>query len=79
MFDRPDELVLERRPNPHLAFGRGIHRCVGVGIGRAFAIAAVDAVLARWDELELDLERAVPRHHAVFRSYDHLPLRPGAA
>lgn len=79
VFDRPDELVLERRPNPHLAFGRGIHRCVGVGIGRAFAIAAVDAVLARWDELELDLERAVPRHHAVFRSYDHLPLRPGAA
>ena len=28
-FPDPDACIIERRPNPHLAFGRGIHRCIG--------------------------------------------------
>jgi cytochrome P450 len=29
VFERPDDLVLDRSPNPHLAFGSGAHHCVG--------------------------------------------------
>lgn len=29
VFERPDDLVLDRYPNPHLAFGSGAHHCVG--------------------------------------------------
>ena len=29
VFDKPDEVVLERKPNPHIGFGFGIHNCLG--------------------------------------------------
>jgi len=34
VFDRPDEMVLERRPNRHLTFGVGGHRCLGAHLAR---------------------------------------------
>ena len=33
-FERPDELVLDRDPNPHLAFGIGPHFCLGANLAR---------------------------------------------
>jgi cytochrome P450 family 142 subfamily A polypeptide 1 len=34
VFDRPDELILDRDPNPHLAFGIGPHYCLGSNLAR---------------------------------------------
>ena len=34
VFDRPDELILDRDPNPHLAFGIGPHFCLGANLAR---------------------------------------------
>ena len=34
VFDRPDELVVDRSPNPHLAFGIGPHVCLGINLAR---------------------------------------------
>jgi cytochrome P450 len=33
-FDRPGEIHLDRRPNPHVAFGSGAHTCVGIHLAR---------------------------------------------
>jgi cytochrome P450 len=33
-FDRPDELVLDRDPNPYLSFGAGIHYCLGAPLAK---------------------------------------------
>jgi cytochrome P450 family 142 subfamily A polypeptide 1 len=33
-FERPDDLVLDRTPNPHLAFGIGTHYCLGANLAR---------------------------------------------
>lgn len=34
VFDRADEVVLDRSPNPHLGFGAGVHRCIGISLAR---------------------------------------------
>ncbi|MEU7634061.1 cytochrome P450 [Nocardia sp. NPDC049220] len=46
-FDNPDQLDLDRFPNPHMAFGVGIHRCVGQHIARLQLEIGVNRLLAR--------------------------------
>lgn len=46
-FDRADELVLDRSPNPHLAFGHGIHFCPGAALARVELQVALGTLLAR--------------------------------
>jgi cytochrome P450 len=45
-FDDPDELHLDRKTNDHLAFGSGIHFCIGNALARIEARVAIE-VLAR--------------------------------
>jgi cytochrome P450 len=76
-FDRPDELDLSRDPNKHLAFGQGIHYCLGAPLARLEAQIALNTLLRRLPELKL----AVPRHALRYRSalilrgVESLPLR----
>jgi cytochrome P450 len=52
VFEHPDELDLTRRNNPHLAFGLGVHRCIGSNLARLEVTAAIDALLARVRNIE---------------------------
>ncbi|HET9851797.1 MAG TPA: cytochrome P450 [Candidatus Limnocylindrales bacterium] len=45
-FDRPDEIRLDRRPNPHLAFGSGPHTCIGIHLARLEAGVFLEELLA---------------------------------
>jgi cytochrome P450 len=45
-FARPGELLLDRRPNPHLAFGSGPHTCIGIHLARLEARVFLEALLA---------------------------------
>ena len=47
-FERPDEVLLDRRQNRHLAFGVGIHRCLGSNLARMEMRVAIQAWLARY-------------------------------
>ncbi|MFC3994759.1 cytochrome P450 [Nocardiopsis sediminis] len=53
VFPDADDLVLGRDPNPHLAFGRGTHNCVGSHLARAELEIALEALLDRFPELTL--------------------------
>ncbi|MHA7650410.1 cytochrome P450 [Mycobacterium sp. ML4] len=53
-FDRPDEIVLDRNPNRHLAFGLGPHRCIGSHLARLMAEVMVKAVLDRIPDYVVD-------------------------
>jgi cytochrome P450 len=46
VFAEPDELRLGRTPNRHLAFGHGVHKCVGIGLARAELRIALGELLA---------------------------------
>jgi len=52
-FPNPDTLDLERTPNDHVAFGHGIHFCLGAPLARLEASIAIGAVLERFPHLRL--------------------------
>jgi len=45
IYDAPDEIVLDRENNRHLAFGGGIHRCLGSNLGRQEVVVALEEFL----------------------------------
>ncbi len=58
VFERPDEFLLGRRRNPHLAFGFGVHTCVGAPLARMELRVAVPELLRRLPDLELAVDAA---------------------
>jgi len=53
IFDRASEFVLDRSPNPHLAFGLGIHSCLGSTLARLEGRIAVTSLLRHLDSISL--------------------------
>ncbi|TMU96652.1 cytochrome P450 [Streptomyces sp. DASNCL29] len=75
-FPDPDALDLDRSPNPHLAFGHGIHFCPGAALARAELRIALDTLLARLPGLRLAIDDAdiewIPA--VLGRGTNHLPV-----
>jgi cytochrome P450 len=46
-FDRPEDVVLDRSPNRHLAFGWGPHRCIGALVAKHMFCTTLQEVLTR--------------------------------
>jgi cytochrome P450 len=55
-FERPDEIILDRTPNRHVAFGLGPHRCIGSHLARLMSEVMVKAVLDRIPDYQVDLD-----------------------
>jgi cytochrome P450 len=56
VFDRAGEVVLDRSPNRHLAFGVGAHRCIGMHVARTLFQVMVSAVLDRIPDFEVSAD-----------------------
>ena len=54
-FAGPDQIVLDRAPNRHVAFGLGPHRCIGSHLARLMSEVMVRAVLDRIPDYQVDL------------------------
>ena len=74
VFDDPDRFVVDRDPNPHLAFGAGIHFCLGAPLARVELQASLPALLRRFPDLRAAAE-PVRRPTFVLRGYESVPLR----
>jgi cytochrome P450 len=77
-FDRPDELDLRRSPNTPLSFGWGIHHCIGAALARLEGEIAFNALLARFDTIELLDEEPQWRPGFTLRGLQSFPLRVAA-
>ena len=53
MFADPFRFDVARQPNPHLAFGNGLHHCLGASLARSEIRLIFEELLPRWSELEL--------------------------
>ena len=75
----PERLDLERRPNRHLAFGTGIHFCLGHQLARIEGAAALQALFTRWPKLQLAAKPSEIRwrRRPGLRAVDKLPVIAG--
>ena len=74
-FELPNALNIERQPNKHLAFGQGIHFCLGAPLARFEAKIAFERLHGRLSKISLACEEPGFRASAFFRGLEELPLR----
>jgi cytochrome P450 family 144 len=76
-YEHPDDVDLDRRVmRNHVAFGRGIHHCVGAPLARLEANVVLRVLLERTNDITLDAERD-PRwvDSLLIRRYEQLPVQ----
>jgi cytochrome P450 len=77
-FDDPDRLDITRTPNKHLAFGHGIHYCLGAPLARLEGQIAFERLLAKFDPITLDDEASLRyRNSVLMRGLVSLPVHLG--
>ncbi len=73
-FERADVFDGERVIRRHLAFGHGIHFCIGAGLARLEARIAFEEILARWPDYELDLATLERLPSLWVRAWERVPV-----
>jgi cytochrome P450 len=80
-FDAPGEIRLDRRPNPHVAFGSGPHTCIGIHLARLEARVFLEELLAAVPDWRLgegvQLETTRLAGDVVPARFESLPLVVG--
>jgi cytochrome P450 len=77
IFSNPEEFNVVRSPNPHIAFGAGIHLCLGAPLARLESKVAIQILLSRLQNLELgdDIRNLEPVSNSLlFYGVKGLPL-----
>ncbi len=79
-YDDPSHLDITANASGHLAFGHGIHFCVGAPLARLEAEIAFSSLLRRFPALDFADQAYAPewQHSVLFRGLRDLPVRPGA-
>jgi cytochrome P450 len=73
-FPEPDRFDIHRRPNRHIAFGQGIHFCLGAPLARLEAPIAIGTILRRMPHLRLKTSSIEWAPHPLLRAMPALPV-----
>jgi cholest-4-en-3-one 26-monooxygenase len=74
VFERPDEFRIDRKSNPHLAFGIGEHFCIGTHLARLETRVMFDGVLDRMHDIELTGSVSYLRSNLI-DGIKHIPMK----
>ena len=74
-FECPDEIVAQRKPNPHVGFGAGRHRCVGSFFAKAQMRVAFEEILDTFAAFEIDQSKTMAYTSGLGQGLSSLPLR----
>ncbi|MFE8595698.1 cytochrome P450 [Archangium violaceum] len=75
-FQEPDRFDITREPNPHIAFGHGIHFCIGAPLSRLEARVGLSVLLERMRDFALASDAPwVPRRAIHVHEPTRLPIR----
>jgi len=72
-FDDPEQFDIHRKIGQHLTFGYGIHYCLGAALARLEGRIALDEVLNRFPEWDVDLSKAKLSPTSTVRGWETLP------
>lgn len=75
VFDKPDELIPDRRRCPHMGFGNGIHMCVGAHLARLEVRIAFEEFLKRYSGVKMVEQEIVWRDELLAHSPKALYLK----
>ncbi len=73
-FEDGDSFNIHRPVSHHLSFGYGLHFCLGAALARLEGRVALDEVLKRWPDWEIDTDNAVQAHTSTARGWEKLPV-----
>jgi len=73
-FTDPDRFDIHRSIDHHLAFGYGVHFCMGAALARLEGRVALDEVLQRWTDWEVDWDHAQRAHTSTVRGWERMPV-----
>jgi cytochrome P450 len=73
-FERADEFDPARPIRRHLAFGHGLHFCIGAGLARLEARVAFEEILARFPRYEIDLAALARLPSLWVRAWERVPV-----
>jgi len=74
-FPDGDRFDIHREIGHHLTFGYGLHFCLGAALARLEGRIALDEVLSRFPEWEVDLDRATLSSTSTVRGWETLPAK----
>jgi cytochrome P450 len=75
IYSEPDVLNIDREELPHIAFGVGVHSCIGAALARMVGAVALETILCRMEQIELADEPLAWTPHPNFRALEHLRIR----
>lgn len=73
-FADPDTFDIHRKIKRHMAFGVGVHFCIGAALARLESRIALDEVLNRWTDWDVDWANAKQAHSSTVRGWEHMPV-----
>jgi cytochrome P450 len=73
-YDQPDRYDIHRPDVQHLTFGYGLHFCLGANLARLEGRVALDEILTRWPEWEIDYDQIKLAPTSTVRGWERMPL-----
>jgi cytochrome P450 len=73
-FPDGERFDIHRRIDHHLSFGYGLHFCLGAALARLEGRVALDEVIKRFPEWEVDWDNAVQARTSTVRGWEKLPV-----
>jgi pimeloyl-[acyl-carrier protein] synthase len=74
VFANPETFDITRDPNPHVAFGSGVHHCLGATLARLEGQEVFKALAERFPSLHVATEELTYQPSIAFRSLKSLPV-----
>ncbi|HVM95337.1 MAG TPA: cytochrome P450 [Candidatus Acidoferrales bacterium] len=74
-FAEPDRLDIKRQDNDHVAFGHGVHFCLGASLARIETQVAIASLLRRFPDFSGDSSHLIHRRSMVLRGVVSLPVK----